>query len=143
ADAVAEAAELLAEHGTIEGFDALGQVAPSVAAQKARLAQRARLNLPMRKVLLERALESEGFSVDAFASAIGSFERPSNEITDLLTSNDPSAEWIKRRHVATDAEGALVVTFVRTKHDPEKDERARTLIKAADPEAVLTGFADL
>lgn len=143
ADAVAEAAELLAEHGTIEGFDALGQVAPSTAAQKARLAARDRLNLPARRALLEKALADEGFSVEAFSAALDAFEHPSTEITDVLASTDSSADWIKRRHVATDEQGTLVVTFVRTKHDPGKDETARTLIRAADPEAVLTGFADL
>lgn len=143
ADAVAEAAELLANDGLVEGFDALGQVAPSPAAQKARLAERDRLNLPMRKVLLERALSEEGFSVGAFAPALEAFEHPSTEITDVLASNDPSADWIKRRHVATDDKGTLVVTFVRTTHDPERDEQARTVLRAADPEAILTGFADL
>lgn len=143
ADAVAETAELLAEHGTIEGFDALGQLAPSAAAQRSRLAERDRLNLPAKKALLEKVLADQGFAVEAFASALEAFEHPSTEITDVLASTDANADWIRRRHVATDDEGTLVVTFIRTKHDPEKDEHARTLVKAADPEAVLTGFADL
>lgn len=143
ADAVAEAAEMLADKGLIEGFDALGQIAPSPAAQKARLAARDRLNLPMRKVLLERVLAEEGFSTEAFTPALEAFEHPSTEITDVLASNDPAADWIKRRHVATDDKGTLVVTFVRSTHDPDHDERARTILRAADPEAILTGFADL
>jgi hypothetical protein len=46
ADAVAEVAEGLAATGTIEGFDALGTIAPSDAAQRVRLELRDALDLP-------------------------------------------------------------------------------------------------
>ena len=104
---------------------------------------RDRLKLPMRRPLLERSLEKEGFAVDAFQPALDAFEHPQVDIGDVLASGDPAAAWLERRHVATDAEGTLVVTFVRTMHDPQKDAHARAVLRAADPEAIFTGFADL
>lgn len=142
ADAVAEVAERLASTGVIDGFDALGTVAPSIAAQHARLSARDELDLPSRRGNLERALKDEGFSPEAFAPALEAFAHPSTTVADV-PADEPSIAWLRRRHLGKDEKGYLAVTFVRlSKNDALRDE-ARATLRAADPEAVLTGFADL
>jgi predicted RND superfamily exporter protein len=143
ADAVAEVAETLAADGLIDGFDALGSVAPSVAAQRARLSVRDALDLPGKCALLRRVLAEEGFAAEAFEPALAALAHPSEEVSDLAERPSPLVAWVKRRHVGEDARGALAVTFVRLTADPEQAAQARAWLRAADPEAVLTGFPDL
>jgi uncharacterized protein len=142
-DAVAEVAEKLAADGMIEGFDALGTVAPSIAAQRARLDLRNALDLPSRRALLARMLAEEGFAPEAFEPALEAFAHPTETVTDIAAGDSPAVAWVKRRHVGKDDRGTLAVTFVRLTKDPEKAAQARAWLRAADPEAVLTGFADL
>jgi len=143
ADAVAEVAEELAADGVIDGFDALGTVAPSKAAQRARLDQRNALDLPARRALLAKILTDEGFALEAFAPALEAFAHPSETVSDVATSDAPTVGWVARRHLGRDEVGTLAITFVRLGRDPEKAAQARAWLRAADPEAVLTGFADL
>ncbi|MBS2020055.1 MAG: MMPL family transporter [Deltaproteobacteria bacterium] len=142
ADAVAEVAEQLASSGAIDGFDALGTVAPSLSVQHARIAARDALDLPGRRALLERVLREEGFAPDAFAPALEAFAHPSIEVSDV-PADEPSIAWLRRRHLGRDDKGVLAVTFVRLSKDDAMREQARATLRAADPEAVLTGFADL
>jgi hypothetical protein len=142
-DAVAEVAEKLAADEVIEGFDALGTIAPSVAAQRARLDLRNALDLPGKRALLARSLADEGFAPDAFDGALEAFAHPSEVVTDIAASNDAALAWVKRRHLGKDERGTLAVTFVRLSKDPAKAAQARAWLRAADPEAVQTGFADL
>ena len=142
-DAVAEVAEKLAQGGTIEGFDALGTIAPSLAAQEARLEVRNALDLPGKRALLTKVLAEEGFAPDAFEPALEAFAHPAEGVSDIATRDDPAIAWVKRRHLGKDEKGTLAVTFVRLSKDPEKAAEARAWLRAADPEAVLTGFADL
>jgi len=141
-DAVAEVAEKLASSGVIDGFDALGTVAPSLAAQRARLTMRDELDLPGKRALLSRVLAEEGFAPDAFGPALEAFAHPSTDVTDIASS-EPMLAWLRRRHLGRDDRGVLAVTFVRLSKDPALAEQARATLRAADPEAVLTGFADL
>lgn len=148
ADAIAETAETMnagddAGGAPIAGFDALGRIAPSVDVQKARLAERDRLDWPAKRALLEKVLREEGFAPEAFADALASFERPSTDVTDPLASDDPTIRWLRRRHLARDAEGVLVVTYIRFATDDARADVGRTALRAADPSAVVTGFADL
>jgi predicted RND superfamily exporter protein len=142
-DAVAEVAEKLAADGMIEGFDALGTIAPSTAAQSARLNIRNALDLPSKRALLAKVLAEEGFTPDAFEPALEAFAHPTETVTDVTASGSPTLAWVERRHVGTDERGTLAVTFVRLTKDPDKAAQARAWLRAADPEAVLTGFADL
>ncbi len=137
ADAVAEAAELLRARGAIAGFDALASIDPSPELQRMRLADRDRLDLPARRAALARALAEEGFAVEAFAPALDAFEHPTSTAADAPL--DSSLSWLVRRHLADD----LAVTYVRLTGKPAEDAEARATIRAADPEAILTGFADL
>jgi predicted RND superfamily exporter protein len=109
--------------------------------QRARLAERDRLDLPSRRASLERLLGEEGFETEAFAEALDAFQHPTHDVA--AGPADPSLGWLARRHLGADAEGALAVTFVRLRGAPADDEEARATIRAADPEAVLTGFAAL
>lgn len=142
-DAVAEVAEKLAADGMIEGFDALGTIAPSIAAQRARLDLRDALDLPSKRALLAKVLADEGFAPEAFEPALEAFAHPSEAVTDVAASDSPTVAWVRRRHVGKDERGTLAVTFVRLTKDPDKAKQARAWLRAADPEAVLTGFADL
>lgn len=142
AEAVAEAADRLVAGGSIAGFDALARLAPSSALQQRRLVERDRLDLPSRKALLARILAEEGFAVDAFDRALESFANPSNDTSDVLADDRPGIAWLRRRYLATDDRGALAVTYVRTSMATDGDD-SRVILRAADPEAVVTGFADL
>jgi predicted RND superfamily exporter protein len=141
ADAVAETAEQLEKRGTIAGFDSLAQVAPSLAAQRARLAMRDKLDLPSRRAALLKALGDEGFATDAFTPALDVLSHPSTEVSEPPPS--PMVDWFVRRHLAQDARGWIAVTFVRLTGDHAQDLEARAALRAADPEAVQTGFAEL
>ncbi len=143
ADAVAEIADTLASKGTIEGFDALGTFAPSEAAQRVRLGVRDALDLPTKRRLLTTLLVEEGFSADAFEAALVAFDHPSQNASDITARDNPALAWVTRRHLGKDERGTLAVTFVRLTKDPAAQAEARALLRAADPEAVQTGFADL
>ncbi|HEX3771844.1 MAG TPA: MMPL family transporter [Polyangiaceae bacterium] len=140
ADGVAETLERLQRAGTIEGFDALGTFAPSVATQRARLAERDALDLPSRRGALAAALTAAGFSVDAFAPALDAFAHPSEAVSATEGRSDGARSWLLARHVSSDARGPLVATYVRPKGDPGADAAARAAVLAADPNAVITGF---
>ncbi|MCL2779734.1 MAG: MMPL family transporter [Polyangiaceae bacterium] len=143
ADAVAEVAEMLAKNGTIAGFDALGSIAPSQATQRMRLAERDNLDLPSKAPLLARALKDEGLSPEAFQPALAAFEHPTMDVSSEPPSAAAAMSWLTRRHLGHDAKGALAITYVRPTGDRDKDQMARAAIRAADPEAILTGYGDL
>jgi predicted RND superfamily exporter protein len=141
ADAVAEAAERLRASGMVTGFDALANVAPSPEAQRARFLERDKLNLPSKRALLERLLAEEGFSLEALAPALEAFEHPKSDVRDVLASENPALGWARRRHLATDGDETLAITHVRVA--PGAEGQVRVLLRAADPECVVTGYADL
>lgn len=141
ADAIAEATELLEQRGVVVGFDALAQTLPASTTQKARLAERDRLDLPSRREALAKALADEQFAVSEFTPALDAFSHPSSDVGDAAMSH--AGEWLLRRHLGHDDKGTIVVTNVRLTADPAKDLEARTLIHAADPSSVLTGFTEL
>ncbi len=143
ADAVAETAEMLAARGTIAGYDALSQVAPSQAAQKARLAARDALDLPAKADRLARVLAEEGFEPSAFAGAIEALRSPPRDGTGSAAALGPGATWAVRRHLGHDAKGTVVVTYVRPTGRPEDDAEARAMLRSADPEGILTSLHDL
>jgi predicted RND superfamily exporter protein len=137
ADRVAEALEPLARDRTIDGFDALATFIPSVTTQRARLAVRDALGLPASRPVLEEALRDAGFDLAACAPALDAFAHPSTQLAD---SSDASLSWLAGRHIAHDGGGALVATYVRPTGVPDADARARSVILAADPAAIITGF---
>jgi uncharacterized protein len=134
---------MLLQGKRIAGYDALSRVAPSIGAQKSRLAARDKLDLPGRRALLARVLAEEGFAPDALAPALEAFSHPETKVDDVSPADEGTAGWIRRRHLATDARGTMAITYVSLTGDPETDADARATLRAADPEAVLTGFAEL
>jgi len=140
ADRIGEALEPLVNDHTIAGFDALATFLPSAATQRARLAERDALDLPSRRADLEAALRDAGFDVGACAAALEAFSHPAPAPGPSSLRGDASLSWLAGRHVARDARGVLVATYVRPTGVPQADSRARAAIRAADPSAEVTGF---
>ena len=86
-------------------------------------------------------LVDEGFALEAFEPALDAFDRPSPDTSDVLAGADPALGWLRHRHLASDGGDTLAVTYVRAL--PGSAEDVRATLKAADPEAVVTGFAYL
>jgi predicted RND superfamily exporter protein len=136
-DRIAEALEPLRDNGTVEGFDALASFAPGPALAKKRLAARDALDLPALRPRLEQALDKAGFDTDACAPALDAFAHPN-----AAPPDDP-LPWVRARHIAEDRGDWLSVVYVRPSGDPAKDARAVATIRAADPGAIVTGYARL
>jgi predicted RND superfamily exporter protein len=137
ADRLAETLEGLEHSRTIDGYDALATFAPGIATQRARLAERDRLDLPARRPDLEAALREAGFDLDTCAPALDAFSHPASEPPSVTASGAP---WLFSRHLAHDDGKTVIVTYVRTTGDPAADRQAAVAIMAADPLAVVTGF---
>jgi hypothetical protein len=143
ADVIAEALDSLAENGAIDGFDALASFAPAPATQMARLGVRDALDLPRLAVSLEAALLDKGFDLTACAPALASFAHPARHIDTILPDSTNALAWLVSRHLRSDAEGALAVTYVRPKGDAARDSQAIAAIAKADPDAIVTGYPRL
>lgn len=143
ADAIAEALEPLALVRDVDGFDALSTFAPSAATRATRLATRDALFLPSLRPALATALRDAGFDLDACTEALAAFEHPARGDGGDATTDSDALAWIEARHVARDAGDVLVATYVRPTGDPSRDARALAAIRAADPRAVVTGYAHL
>jgi predicted RND superfamily exporter protein len=140
ADAIAEALEPLAKARAIDGYDSLSTFLPSEGTRRARLAVRDGLDLPSRRADFESALRESGFDLDACAGALDAFARPSAGAPRPSGALGSTLSWLTERHVAKDALGTIVATYVRPMRTPPDDARARAAILAADPAAVITGF---
>jgi predicted exporter len=140
ADRIAEALSPLQQGGDIDGFDALASFAPSASMRAARLAQRDALDLPSRAPALESALREAGFEVPRFSAALEAFRRPTADRTPSMAGPEELAPWLLARHVARDASGVVVATYLRPKGDASSYARVRAAILAADPGAAITGF---
>ncbi|HEV3189554.1 MAG TPA: MMPL family transporter, partial [Polyangiaceae bacterium] len=139
ADQVAEALEPLERTGMISGFDALSTFGPSAATQRTRLAERDALDLPARRVDLEKQLREVGFNLAACAPALEAFARPSHEPLPDPAEGLDVGSWIVARHLARDID-TLVVTYVRLSGDPDAARLVRETVLKADPLAKVTGF---
>ncbi len=136
-DAIAEALDRERDAGDIDGFDALATFAPGPALTKKRLAARDALDLPSLAPRLRDALDRAGFDTDACAPALDAFAHPQTS----AASDAPT--WIRSRHLAEDRGETLSVVYVRPSGDPAKDARVLSAIRAADPAAIVTGYARL
>jgi len=139
-DRIAEALDRLQTDGAIDGYDALTTFAPSPAIQRERLHERDALDLPSLAPRLEAALVDRGFSPDACAAALDAFRHPSSRIA---SPDLADLGWIVARHRASDSGDTIVALYVRPRGNPADDARALSAIRAADPGAVLTGYAHL
>lgn len=141
-DAVAEALEPLVTDGTIDGFDAMTTYLPSRLTQRARLAERDRLDLPAKVLLLRQTLDAVGFDADAFREATASLEHPRTETLDLPVKGGPLS-LVVARHVQLYEGEYYVAAYVRPKGEPAKDARLREILRGASQRVVVTGFAAL
>jgi predicted RND superfamily exporter protein len=142
-DAIAEALERLETEHAIAGYDALTSFAPAPSTQRARLALRDRLDLPALRGRLDEALRDRGFDPDACAPALEAFAHPGADVAPLdLDAQGPLA-WLLSRHRARDKGDTIVAAYVRPAGDKANDARALAAIRAADPGAIITGYAHL
>jgi predicted exporter len=137
ADAVAEAG---ASAGGVLGVDSLGTFAPAPATQRARLAERDRLDLPAHVAALTEALRTAGFDPEACAPAFAAFVHPSEAIVPL-DAEAPLA--LLERYVQPDARDGtfLAVTFVHPTEPPDADLPVE--LRAGDPGVALTSYPAL
>jgi predicted RND superfamily exporter protein len=144
-DRIAEALDRLQSEGAILGYDALTTFAPAPATQRERLGERDALDLPALAPRLEAALVDRGFALDACAPAVDAFRHPATlaAVSPPPTHTPESLDWLVARHRAVDRGETLVALYVRPRGDPTDDARALAAIHAADPGAVLTGYAHL
>jgi predicted exporter len=142
-DAIAEAAELLVASGEIDGYDALARLAPAIQTQRARLAERDRLDLPSRRAILARVLEAEGFEVSEFAPALDAFAHPSAAVSDVLAGSDPVYAWLRRRHLAREEGSKNAVALVYVRPDPKAEDHVCAILHAADSGSTITGYGAL
>lgn len=142
ADAIAEAAEGLEARGAIGGFDAQGTFRPSPAAQRARMVERDRLDLPSRAPVLERVLREEGLSPEAFAPALAELASPTRALFEP-PAGDPGTAFLRARHLASDERGHVVATFVRPPADGADLSDVVATLKGADPRSEVTSFVEL
>ncbi len=137
ADAVAEAG---ASAGGVLGVDSLGTFAPAPATQRARLAERDRLDLPAHVTALRAALRTAGFDPDACAPALAAFAHPSETITPLDAEAPLS---LLERYLQPDPRDGtfLAVTFVHPTDPPNPDLPVE--LRAGDPGVALTSYPAL
>jgi predicted exporter len=84
-----------------------------------------------------RRCRDAGFDTQACAAALAAFATPSH---DPVSQPGDALAWTLSRHVAQDAGGTLVATYVRPRGDPAADARARAAILEADAGSAVTGF---
>ena len=143
-DAVAEALEPLVKDGTIDGFDAMTTFVPSVATQKARLAERDALDLPRRAKALKVSLDSVGFDAEAFSEAIGALEHPRHDTIPIpILERSGPLSMVVARHVQHYEGEYYVAAYVRPKEGAAREQRLREVIHGASARVVVTGFAAL
>jgi predicted RND superfamily exporter protein len=145
ADHVAEALASLPanENGTLDGFDALGTLAPARSTLAARLSARDALDLPARRAMLEGALRDAGFDIEACAPALDAFARPAPLSTVTIPDSNGDLAWLFWRHLAQDGGRTLVATYARPGKAPDALSRMRTIVMAADSKSELTGLASI
>ncbi len=80
-----------------ETVDALTTLAPALATQRARLAERDALDLPAKADELARALRETGFAPDRFAPVLAAMRAPSHDLLDVADlESTPSAILLSR-----------------------------------------------
>jgi predicted RND superfamily exporter protein len=157
ADVLAERLRELSQH--VEAVDALGELAPAPATQRARLEARDALGLADRAPELARALTDEGFAAERFADALAELGAPPSDIVDHEALGRGDDAILVSRFVAADAGGALAVVYVLPREEPRPGDEVgaalararnaehRAAIEAAihevEPTARITGYGRL
>ncbi len=135
--------ETLAAAPEAETIDALTTLAPALATQEARLAERDALDLPAKADELARALRETGFAPDRFASVLAAMRHPSHDLLDVpALASTPSAILLSR-YLAVDGEETLLAMYIQPRAEPDAVPRIEAAVHAVDPDAVFTGYSRL
>ncbi|MFO0756633.1 MAG: MMPL family transporter [Byssovorax sp.] len=141
ADALVEALSALT--ADVESVDALTAIAPSRATQLARYAARDALDLPKRADELEKALAEVGFVPERFSAALDSMRHAPHTEARLDDLQHGAAAILLSRYLAEDQGDTLVAIYLRPTMAEGAIARIDQAIRAADPEARLTGYSRL
>jgi hypothetical protein len=127
----------------VETVDALTTLAPALATQRERLAERDALDLPAKADELARALRDTGFAPDRFAAVLASMRHPAEDLLDVpQLETTPSAIPLSR-YLARDGDETLLAVYVQPKAMPGAEARFEDAVRALDPAAVITGYSRL
>lgn len=135
--------EALAAEPTVDTIDALTTLAPALATQRARLAERDALDLPAKADELARALRETGFAPDRFASVLASMRNPPADLLDLPDLATTPSAILLSRYVGTDGEDTLVAVYVQPGPAADAVARIQTVVHGIDPTAAITGYSRL
>lgn len=137
--------EALAAGGqeTVDTIDALTTLAPALATQRARLAERDALDLPGKADELARALRETGFASDRFAPVLASMRTPSSDVLDLRDLATTPSAILLSRYVGTDGDDTLVAVYVQPGRAPDAVARIQSIVDGIDPTAAITGYSRL
>jgi len=140
ADRIVEGLAALSE---VETVDALTTLAPALATQRARLAERDALDFPARADELRRALRDTGFAPDRFAPVLASMREPAHDLLDVPElENTPSAILLSR-YLGVDGDDTMVAIYVQPRLAPETVAHIERAVRRIDPAAVFTGYSRL
>jgi len=135
--------EGLAEAADVETVDALTTLAPALATQRARLAERDALDLPAQADELTRALRDTGFVPDRFAPVLASMREPAHDLLDVTQLETTPSAILLSRYLGVDGDDTMVAIYVQPRVAPDAVARIETAVRTIDPAAVFTGYSRL
>lgn len=135
--------EALAAVPDVETVDALTTLAPALATQRERLAERDALDLPTRAEELARALRDTGFAPDRFGPAMAAMRAPAQDLLDLSDLERTPSAILLSRYLAVDGGDTMVAIYVQPRVGPDANARIETAVHAIDATAVFTGYGRL
>jgi len=135
--------EALANVPAAETVDALTTLAPALATQRDRLAERDALDLPAKADELERALRETGFAPQRFADVLAAMRSPSHDLLDIPALEATPSAILLSRYLAVDGDDTLLAVYVQPRTEPDAVARLEDAVQAIDPDAVITGYSRL
>ena len=135
-------AEGLAASPVVDRVDALVAVVPSIATQRARLAERDALDLPARAAQLEGALAETGFAVARFGAVLEAMRSPPEAVTTPEQAIEGDLGVLVARYLAEDAGEFLAAIHVQLKEGARASDLS-DVVTSLDARAGVTGYAKL
>jgi predicted RND superfamily exporter protein len=135
--------EGLAEVPDVETVDALSTLAPALATQRARLAERDALDLPAKADELARALRETGFAPARFALVVASMRQPSHDLLDVPALESTPSAILLSRYLGVDGDETMAAVYVQPRVGPTAVARIEAAVHAIDAAAVFTGYSRL
>jgi predicted RND superfamily exporter protein len=135
--------EALAAEPKVDTVDALTTLAPALATQRARLAERDALDLPGKADELTRALRETGFAPERFASVLAAMRNPPSDLLDLPELATTPSAILLSRYIGTDGDDTLVAVYVQPGGAADAVARIQAVVHGVDPTAAITGYSRL